>query len=781
MQTERYSKKNYVDEEKDGFKEMLVTILPFYKSIIAVTLLSIVLALVYGYFATKYYDSTTLLKLGDQKQARNSDLLSLDAGSSSNIEDEIAAFKTRRLGLQALEELNLGTRYYTKKSLKTKELYKDTPFIVTVEYLSEHAWEVPIQLLPEDGNTFRLVAEPSLKDAAIDFIRSFIAPLPVDEKPISYDKVHSFDEKIETPWFAITVRRLHDIENEHYHFTMVPNELMTMFIGENIIAIPYSSKGAIIQVSFQDNVPLRAKEILDALTNAYIHENMTLNSKRANRKLHFIDLQLAAIDKTLKGSAKNLERYKATNVVVDLSSKAQLTAEKLSELETKLYDGNMNIDVMESILSYIENNKEIKNINISSAQEINPTIERIVLDMQEATSLRSDLLVDYTEAHPDVIKINLQLVSLKESLKSAIESSVRSLKKRKHSLHAIIKENREKMQTLPEQERKLARLTRNFMVNEKIYSFLLEKRAETAIIESSTVSETTIFEAAAIAKFPAQPKMPLVIAIVFILGLVIGVFQALFRANQDKTVKGVEDIERLTNIPIYGSIPFIRSNKNLQAYYEALRVIRTNLEFLQKSGRSKLITITSSVPSEGKTTTIVELGKIIAKSNKKVIIIDMDMRRSTMHEKFNLSNKVGISTVLVGRNSLDEVIHSTEGMELDIITSGPIPPNPSELMLSGALEGIIQELKSTYDYVLLDSPPIGLVTDAMVIMRMSDINLITLRANYSNRDFIGNINRYVADHELTAGIILNGVEYKDKSNYGYGYGYAYGSKSGTTS
>ncbi len=781
MQTERYSKKSYEEEDNSGVKEIFTSVYPFYKSIIAVTLLAIILASFYIYFATKYYDSVTLIKLGEQKQTKTTDLLSLDAGTSGNIEDEMAAFTTRRLTLQALEELNLGTRYFTKKSLKSHELYKETPFIVTAEYLSEHAENVKIDLIPEQEGKFRLLIEPSFRDQAINLIQSVIVPLPSDEQPIFYDKLHSFDEKIETPWFVITVKKLHDLENDNYYFTMLPNKLMTTFLIKNTKVLPYTAKGGIIQLHFRDNVPLRAKEVLDAITNTYILENMSLNSKRANRKLHFIDLQLAAIDKTLKGSAKNLERYKATNVVVDLSSKAQLTAEKLSELETKLYDGNMNIDVMEGILNYIETSKDIKNINISSAQEVDPRIERIILDMHEASALRSDLLVDFTEAHPDVIKVNLQLVTLKNGLKGAIESTIRRLKRRKQALSDVIKDNREKMQALPEQERKLARLSRNFMVNEKIYSFLLEKRAETAIIESSTVSETTVFEKAAIPKFPTEPKMLLVLSVMFVLGLILGVFQALFRANQDKTVKDVEDIERLTRIPIYGSIPFIRSNKNLQAYYEALRVIRTNLEFLQKSSKSKLITITSSVPSEGKTTTIVELGKIIAKSNKKVIIIDMDMRRSTMHEKFNLSNKVGISTVLVGRNTLDEVIHSTEGMELDIITSGPIPPNPSELMMSGALEGIIEELKSTYDYVLLDSPPIGLVTDAMVIMRMSDINLITLRANYSSRDFIGNINRYVEAHELSAGIILNGVEYKDKSNYGYGYGYAYGSKSGASS
>ena len=779
MKKARYNEESSMKEGFVDTKEIFSNIKRYHRSILITTLFATLLALVYGYFTTDIYKSEILIKLAEDKQTKNPNFEAIVLGKNiQSPEVEMVVFKTRYLAEKALEDINLGIRYFTKKNLKDQELYKDAPFIVTFEYLSNQAMEVPIQLIPEGKEHFRLIIEPTIKEKVVNNVRSLIESIPADEQPIVYDKRHKFGEKIETSWFSITVQQMHELKNDTYFFTMFPNELMTDFIGENLFVSSYAEDGAIVSLSFEDNIPLRAKEILEALTSAYVRENMRVKSDRKREKLHFIDMQLESISKRLQGSAENLEHYKATNIVVDLGAKAQLTAGKLSELETQLYDINMQIDVLGNTLNYIKTHQDIRGINITSTQQLseneNDAIGSIILEIQKAIALHSDVSSDFKAAHPNVIKVNRQLASLRISLKNAIESSLRTLNQRKQSLYDIIKENKSKMQTLPAQERKLARLTRNFMVNDKIYSFLLEKRAETAVIESSTVSETRILEYPAIEELPIKPKRGTIIFLGFILGFIIGILQAILRAYLDNTVKKVEDIEKLTAIPIYGSIPFLHSKKGFQPYREALRVIRTNLEFLQNTGRSKVITVTSSIPGEGKSTTITELGKIIAEGNKKVIILDMDMRNPTVYEKLNFSNNIGISTLLSGKHSLEEVIQKIEDTNLSCITSGPIPPNPSELIISDRLTEVIEELKSTYDYILLDSPPIGLVTDAMIIMHMSDLNLIVLRANYSKKEFISNINQFVDDHDLNAGIILNGVELKEKAGYGYGYGYDYG-------
>lgn len=777
MSKERDNQEIYEDEEEIDLKEIFATLKRFYKSILAVTMFALLSALIYAYFATNIYQSTMMVKLSSDNKAVGNEFMAMAMGQgNSSLEDEATVFQTRLLAKKALENLNLGIRYFTTENLKTQELYKYSPFVVTYEYLSPQIMGRKIRLVPAQKGYYRLVIEPTAGEKAVNALRSLFSPLPKDEQPIVYNELHAFGESVTTSWFTLTVGQLYEMNNEYYEFSMVPNDLMADFIRNELTVSPNAKDGTILVLSVEDNVALRARDILNALSNAYIQDNLQIKSESADKKLEFIDIQLEAIDKALKGSAENLEQYKATNVVVDLSAKAQLTAGKLSELESQLYEINMRIDVMENVLGYIKEHHDLEGINVGSGQQINPAIESIVQEIQRVTSMRSDMLADYTEAHPDVVKLNRQLISLRSSLQEAIRSSLRSLKKRKQSLSGIIAENTREMQTLPEQERKLARLTRNFMVNEKIYSFLLEKRAETAIVESSTVSETRIIETPAVELLPVKPKRALIVVLGFVLGMILGIAQAMLRAYLDNTIKRVEDIEKLTSIPIYGAVPLVDSKSGVQHYHEALRVIWTNLEFSQTGDHSKLVTVTSSVSGEGKSTVVTDLAKTIAKSGKKALILDLDMRRSTLHEKLSLSNEYGMSTLLSGKSTPEESIQHTKIKNFHVVTAGPIPPNPTALIMASALPELIETVSKEYDYIILDSPPIGLVADAMALMRMSDISLIVLKANYSKKDFVKNINRFTGDENINAGIILNGIPFGKNYAYGYGYGYGYSMK-----
>ena len=274
---------------------------------------------------------------------------------------------------------------------------------------------------------------------------------------------------------------------------------------------------------------------------------------------------------------------------------------------------------------------------------------------------------------------------------------------------------------------------------------------------------------------PVKPKKSIILLLSIIIGFIIGVAIAFLRDYFDDLIKTIEDVEQATDIPVYGVIPTInhKAKENID-YEESLRVIRTNLEFLSSKTTSKLITVTSSIPSEGKTTTISELGKIISKSHKSVILVDLDMRKARVHEQFNLSNEKGMSTLLTNKHKIRDVIQHTDQTDLDIITAGPIPPNPSELIMSKQTTIIITKLLEHYDYVLVDTPPIGLVTDAMMILKISDINLFISRANFTKKELVKNLTKITKMHHLnTSGMILNDVILDKQKGYGYGYGYGY--------
>ena len=769
------------ESDEIDLSEVFSVIKRFKYSILLIAFTTTIFATVFAYFSPNIYSSNTTVFIKSERGSP-SDFMSMALGEqSNNVDNELEIIKSNYIISKALENLNLGTRYYTKHNLRTQELYQNSPFLVTTKSISKKATETLFRLNPVDDKSFELTLMPSFKSTIIYKIKSLLSTVSEEKKPIEYKKVFNYGEDILTPWFNINVQKLYTLENPSYSFTIMPNNEMGAFIKDSLSVSTLSKLATIINLSFQDNVPQRAIDILDAITSAYLKEELSYKKMSSEKTLEFLDTQIAGIYKNLKASATNLEQYKTDNQVLNLTGKASLSAEKLADLQTQLYELNIKENVFRNIATYIKENKDISGISLGSSSAndkagVDSSINAIILKIQENTLLRNSLLIDYTELHPDVLKVTKNLQSLKRSLSKAIHSTLRNIANSKKTLNRTIEKHTNAINELPQQEREITELQRDFAANEHIYSFLQEKRAETAIVQSSTVSETRVIDSASQPEKPIKPKRALIVIVGLILGMIIGISLAFLRNYLDDTIKTVEDIEKHTDIPLYGAVPLFdpKSNHN-QPYEEALRVIRTNLEFLYESNKSKLVTITSSIPTEGKTTLTTEVAKIIAKSHKTVIVLDLDMRRARAHEKYNLSNQKGMSTFLANKHSLMEVIQQTELENLSVITAGPTPPNPSELIMTKRMTKLIEVLMEKYDYVLLDTPPIGLVTDAMMLMKISDLNIFVMRANYSKKDFIKNINRFVEEHKLNnPGMVLNGVQLTKNSGYGYGYGYGYG-------
>jgi capsular exopolysaccharide synthesis family protein len=736
-------------------------------------MLALIISLGVSYFSHDIFQAKTTIKIHTEREKMPKDFMSLALGlDSNNIDHEIDILKSRWIMSKALENLNLGTRYYEIRYFKDFELYKNSPFIVTSEYMKAYKKQLKFIVEPVDKEHFRLIVAPSYMEQIKQKIYSVLGDNSGLNQIVQYRAVHLFGEAISTPWFNITVQKVRQLNSKKYFFTIMPNKNMYKFIAKRLQVSALSKKSIVVQLLFNDTVALRAKEIVNTIANTYLEENLHVKTEGANKTLHFLDMQLEAINKTLQNSAESLQKYKVSNVVINVDTKAQLTAEKLSKFESERYELNMQLSILENILSYINSHDDISGIDLGSNRKISGAIESLVIKIQEATTTRNSLLVDYTELHPDVLKESEKLISLKNTLEQKIRSAINRVKKRRSALNWKIKEHKKAMSSFPQQERELSQLTRNFLVNEKIYSFLLQKRAETAIVASSTVSESRIMDSALLPEKPVTPNRVLIIVIGLLLGFILGVIYALIRNALDDTLKSVKEIESRTKIPVYGSIPLLDLDKKIDPFLESLRVVRTNLDFIQTDKPSKLVTITSSIPSEGKTTISTELSKIIAQGNKKVLLIDLDMRKSTVHKKLDLNNNVGMSTLLSGRNTIDEVIQKSNYNSLDVITAGPIPPNPSELIMSKEFKFTIDNLLKKYDYVILDSPPINVVTDGTMLMKMSDMNLFVYKANFSKKEFIEDLDIFVDKYKLTnVGIILNSVPLNRRLRYGYEYGY----------
>ena len=765
------------DSSENDLKGVLQTLARHKISIVVLMIFFTVGAALFAYFRPDIYAAEVSLELSSESSALSTDIMAQAlGGGNSNLANEIIIIQSRFLASKALEYLDIGTRYFTEKNLREVELYKNSPFVVSSNYLDEKLYGRRFSVIPLDKERYELRLDPpgGLKNQLTALLRSYGILPKSKEEIITYNGVHFYNEEVNTPWFKLTLQKLYDPALSEYSFSIVPNNNMWDFVkGEVKASVP---SGSVVLITIEDTNPLRAQEIANAIARSYLNQEIDLKTSEADQTLMFIDEQLEAINKTLQSSQSKLEDFRKSNIVVNISQTASLTSSKMSEYESKIQELEIEESVLSNLQQYIKNNQDISGITLGSATFTDPALSKLILDLQDASRKKKTLLIEFTELHPDVLKLTEGINSMKASIRFTIKNDLSAISERKRSLKKIIKNYEKSLSQLPTQERKLANLTRKSMVNEKIYAFLLEKRAETAILSSSTVSKTRIIDEALLPTRPIKPKRVLIIIVGFVLGFIVGIALAFLRELLDDTVKSAEEIERLTNIPLYGTIPLIKGKKFTSAFLESFRVLRTNLEFIPMGKRYQTIVVTSSVSGEGKTTITTNLGIILGKGDKKVIILDLDLRRAQLSHHFGLSNRIGLSTLLSGKHSLDEVIQRTDEKGLSIIAAGPTPPNPSELIMSAKAEELVEKLRKVYDYIIFDTPPAGLVTDAMILMNKADVSLMVVKANYSKKDFIKGLNRMIGDFNIKhVGIVINGVDLGGSYGHGYGYG-GYGSE-----
>ena len=769
---------NQIQNDEIDLGDLFKTIMK-YKYIIALFAIIFTLgAAVFAYTKPSVYSSFATIEMQEQKGFSTQDALK-DAfsGGSVNVENQIEIIKSKSLQDQAVKNLSLGTRYFTKRNYRGYEYYKNSPFIVIDKVLENTIYGTNFVLTPIDEESFRLEIKPISKYSKRGILATLgVQPLE-DYERMTYDKVHKYNEEISTEWFTIEITKISPLENEEYSFSFVHPSIASDIYYNALSVSQVSELSSILMTSIQDGVSLRAADLLNSLLKAYLEQEIDRKSEVANLSLDFIDKQLDEINAKLKVSESDLESYKESNDVISLSDKAKTVSQQLVEYETKIQELNIEENIMSNLYQYISNNQNLSGLTVGSITFADPVLASLVKNLHELSSQKDTFLLDYTELHPEVQKLTKTVSSLRRQIIASLKSNLGQLNQRKASLNALIVKFKGSLETLPKQERDLTRLTRHFNVNEKVYSFLLEKRAETAILKSSTISNGRILDQALNFNKPIKPKRILIVLVGMILGVIIGLAYAFLREFLNHTIKNTEEIEKYSSMPIYGVIPQNKGKKTNNVFLEAFRSIRTNLQFLPQNETSRVISITSSVSGEGKTTITAKLADIIGQSDKRVIVLDLDLRKASVHKEFGLPNNIGMSNYLTHQNSLEEVIKKTSFKNVDVITTGILPPNPSELILTDSMKNLLDELKKSYDYILMDTPPVGLVTDALILMNYSDITFTVVRANYTRKEFIRNLDRLSKEHSHNhVGMILNGVEIGDKYGYGYGvsYGYGYG-------
>lgn len=747
---------------------------------IAIIVTCAVVAFFYLRYTVPVYQSQLVLQVGSKNTADQ--VLNVDNfQEQEDVAKDVELLKSKFLLKRALSNLPLEVSYFNEGKFLTFELYRSSP--VRIEYLIKDSsiLGVPHYVEVTTNNKFKLLEGNKLLG---EFSEGQKIQTNRIEMAVYFNNYSEVKESQS------------DIKNTRLFFTINNIENLTNSYISRLNVYPLNALAKTINLSFQDNNAIKTADVLTALANEYIVYDIEERSKSSKKVIEFLDDQLDKYYNKVKISENSIEEFQKTNKLSDIDKFSTLYVDRVNKLENDLID----FDLQKNVLTEINNSLKgkIKELNvynllpILSGTEYEVRITTLITGLQELLLQRQQMLSQATK-ESELIRIqDQQIETQKQVLVTSISSLVEKLAQKRQAIVRKIEEIQGKYLNVPAKELEYARLQRVLSIDEKFFTLIMEKRTEYSISEAGFVPQHTILDKAVVPSIPFSPKKKIIIITGILFGILVSLAILILKYVLKNTISTIDEIRKHANsaVSVLGSVPVYsreipvsqlvinRDPKSIIS--ESFRSIRTNLQFISNFEGKKVMAITSTISGEGKTFCTLNLGGIIAMSGKKVIILDLDMRKPKIHIGFGVKNHHGMSTILIDKDNIRDCIHHSELQNLDYITSGPIPPNPSELIISGKLDEVVEDLKKDYDLVILDNPPIGLVSDAMEMLKKVDYPIYVFKSDYSRKNFINNLNKLIVENGIKKlSIILNGVDFANKYySYGYNYNYSYGNKDG---
>lgn len=757
--------------EIDFSKILMVTIrsLPYVIGLFIICLSSCFLYLRY---TKPVYQSSSVLKLESKNDAVVLGLDPLrDMGNSSgkrSLSGEIEIIKSNLVFEKVLEKLDLNTSYYLVGNLMNEERFRSSPFEVEVKNIQDQFKDFKFDIKIIDTNKLAF---------------SFKTP---DGK--SFNKDISFNQPVSYPGFEFVFHRTPDLSKQllglSFYFTVNSRAGLINYLASNLKVDVLNPDANTLQVSFKDYTPTKAQAIVKTIDSVYLEQTLETKSKTQEQTLTFLNATLENTEQKLAQSELSLEHFMKRNKVVNVRSEVSRILERISELDRNKMEKRLKLALLNELKEIVVSGKDVKAFTPALAEINDPQLGAFITDL---TNLQHEKTLALTRSKENtyVIKsLNISLENLKANILDAINQNKKLLYQQIEEVDRQALEMESTFLALPEKETEYTRIKRFYNLYEKFYLLLMEKKAEYGIAKAGMVPNFVILSPASLPSSPISPNNSLIYFSGTAAAFLISFLLILARYIFHNTISSEKEVEKLTPAPILGGVPvyekdemdfsrLVVDNAPKSALSEAFRSIRTNLEFICPDKKTRIITVTSSTSGEGKTFVAANLAGVIALSGQKVVVLDLDMRKPKVHLAFHGQNALGMSTILIGKSKLNTCIQKTTIESLDFIAAGPTPPNPSELIMRGQLDELLNNLKEQYDVILIDSPPVGLVTDGVLIMKKADIPLYIIRANYSKKSVKNVINKLMTSTGFrNISIIINALD--RPATYGYGYGYGYG-------
>lgn len=722
------------------------------------------------YTVPVYNASTKILIKDANKGGRLSEAAAFsDLGFNSgarNVEDEIEIMKSRTLTESVVEKLNYNLSIFSHGKVLDLELYGQTPievhFINKASDFEKQNFKLEFEETP--SGTFKLTSENVLLGNAKQFkygqlIKTLYADLIIT-------KANHVKEILSTP-LSIQVSPIKAVAASY----MSRLQIAPLKQGSNVIVL-----------TLVDAVENKAEAFLNCLVKTY-NENAIADKEFISKNTSvFVANRLDLISKELSGVEHDVERFKVDNKVTDIATESGFYVTGSNEFNKKSIDLQVQLNVLNSVLEYVKKSTNENLLPANLLSDVDGDASSLISSYNDLVLDRARLLKSATISNPTIIKIDQELSSLKATLLSSLGKSKSMLQIQKKNIEANENIFNSKVQKIPTQERQFREIERQQKVKEELYLYLLQKREETALTLSSTEPNAKVIDAA-LSNGPVTVKRSVILLGALLLGLLIPIGIIFLIDFLDTKIKSRLDFEGKTQIPFIGDVPTsedastIMQADSRSSSAEALRIIRTNLEFMLSKvpeGIAKTIFLTSTFPKEGKTFVSVNLAATFALSGKKVLLIGMDIRNPRLDEYLMMPER-GVTNYLSTKDlSLDDLIVKQNGYEdFYILPAGVIPPNPAELLMNKKVDVLFETLKKQYDYIIVDTAPVSLVTDTLLIAKHADTFIYVARANFLEKRMLDIPNGLHKDNKLpNMCMLLNDTD----STKGYGYGYGYGHK-----
>lgn len=750
-------------------------------------ILSVILCLIVGTIvimtSEKQYKSSISILLNEDKNKMGSGGsagLSLDElgllSTTSNIDNEIAILTSPDLMKGIVDSLNLTTSYYIKERFRKKEIYTESPFYITYLNTNKHFSNQVELLIEKRGNEFNIVGKYTLLNNEEIVIKEKSQELPTNI--LLSDSLGIIN-------ISLTGKELYE-DKPYYVYISDPIQVAREL--KNALSVIQTSKSSTaLNLSLLVNNTEKGATILKELVKQYNVQNVDVNNQIAHNTALFINERLKEISIELSDVERDVVNYKQKHHIADLASEAQMSIQQSGQNQERLMEIETQLNVIKMVDQFVNNPgnnlKVIPNLGISD-----PTLSQIINDYNTKLLKSESLLKGTGEENPVRVRAMEEINNMRSSILGAMKNVNQAYSISKQDIQRLSGSTMSRIQSIPQQEKGLLERVRQQQIKESLFLFLMQKREETNISIASISDKARIIASPETKIPPVAPQSKVILLASLILGCLIPIV-IIYVLNLFKTkISSRTVLERLTNVSVVGQINKSKSKDRMIVHSEPnsvtaelFRSLRNNLSYIVKNQNHKTILITSTFTGEGKTFISANLAMSYVMAHKKVLLVGGDIRKPKIKTYLGLDAQKGLSDYLASDTDewRDYIIKYDLSPDLDIIISGIIPPNPNELLMSPKLKIFLSEVKEEYDIVIIDTAPVGMVSDTYIFDEHIDVTLYIVRENVTPKNVIHFVNTQKQEERLSnLYLVLNGSSLDKNSGYKYGYakGYGYGEK-----